>query len=131
MWIGWAGLLTEKIKRAECDRSQHSGRDEGNDEIRQPVRRDCNTDSLGAYARWKHFGRHNPVDAADGEGEVGYVYPDKYGSSPPRCVVRRPAILVHGIQGTNDELRDSHTDGSDDENLATTPSVEESNSWQS
>jgi hypothetical protein len=65
--------LTEGIEGSEGNTSEHSGSDEGNDEIRQPVCRDCNADSLAADALWEHLTWHDPIDASDREGEVGNI----------------------------------------------------------
>lgn len=54
----------EEVEGAESDGLEHSRGDKCDDEIREPVRRDCNTNSLGPYSWREHLRRHNPVDTS-------------------------------------------------------------------
>lgn len=120
----------EEVEGSEGDRPQHPRCDESNNEVRQPIGRNGNSNCFTTDTWREHLGRHDPVDTADAECEVRNINPDEDCCCPSCSVVRCPAVLVHCIKCPNNKLRDAHADGTYDENLAAPPSIEEIDGWQ-
>lgn len=93
--------------------------------VGQPVGPDGQTNSLRANARRENLRRHNPVNTPNTKRKVGDVDPDEHGRRPPRVAVRLPRVLVHRVDGADDELRDAHAGGADEQDLLAAPAVHE------
>lgn len=116
-----ATMNYQPVSRGEIKRSSVRR----NTYVAQPVSTNGESNGLGSNTWREDLRWNNPVDTANTESKVGNVQPDEHRSRPSSRRVLVPRILVHGVDCSDDELRDGHARTTNHENLLAAPAVHE------
>lgn len=70
------------------------------------------------------FTRHRPRNGSETGSKRQHIEQQERDTSPSFCLVRRPVVVKHSNQDSNDEVRDEHERAANHEDIATSEAVE-------